>query len=155
MNFFLVVVLHAEYDAKVYSVLVPVLLQHVDKVIEDVWVEQLNVLDDEYYRSVDSYAFSLNNLLDTKERLFREIVIILCVRSCIVVGLVEVFVLVLAPFYLSSCRSTCAIDQNFLTLSVILRFRLAFLLYVLIGLLLILNRFRSCFNSALFFHFFF
>ena len=70
MNFFLVVVLHSKYDAKVDSVLVPVLLEHVDQVVEDVRVEEFDVLDYEDDGFVDTQAFSFYDLLHAKEGFF-------------------------------------------------------------------------------------
>ena len=47
MYLFLVIVLNTQNDAKVQCILVPVLLKHMDQVVEHISVEVLDVFDDE------------------------------------------------------------------------------------------------------------
>ena len=50
MNFFFVVVLNSENEAEIKCIFVSVLFEKMDQVVEDSWVENLDVLDYENYR---------------------------------------------------------------------------------------------------------
>lgn len=77
MNLFLVIVLDSKDQAKVKTIGVSVLFQHVDQVIQYSWVEKLDVFDHEDDWLIHAHAFSLKNLLDSDESFFRKPLVVL------------------------------------------------------------------------------